>query len=169
MMRVGSLYGPGVGRFTCCASGSRQRDAAQAVPAGRLRFNLFLSCWVRERVVRQTRSFASLCRAVTRPHDRTRLYAPTLRPSAQMWNSPDQLAPVAHQMPADVMEARTAPHAVSFTAVLLGVDGEDRGVHLDMIQQGCPVESPAIAVEPGEIASLLGQAAARREQQEERE
>ena len=76
---------------------------------------------------------------------------------------------MAHQMPADVMEARTAPYAVSFTAVLLGVDGEDRGVHLDVIQQGCSVEFPAIAVEPGEIASLLGQAGARREQQEEGE
>ena len=119
--------------------------------------------------MRQTRSFASVFRVVTRPHDRTRLYATTLCPSAQMWNAPDQLAPVTYQMPADVMEARTAPHAVSFTAVLLGVDGEDRGVHLDMIQQGCSVESSAIAVEPGEIASLLGQAAARREQQEERE
>ena len=108
-------------------------------------------------------------RPVTRPHDRTRLYTTTPCPSAQMWNTPDQLAPMAHQMPADVMEARTAPYAVSFTAVLLGVDGEDRGVHLDVIQQGCSVEFPATAVEPGEIASLLGQAGARREQQEEGE
>ena len=58
-------------------------------------------------------------------------------------------------MPTDVMEARTAPHAVSFTAVLLGVDGEDRGVHLDVIQQGCSVEFPATAVEPGDRKSVV--------------
>ena len=146
----------------CCARGSRgvAREPAGyclrprgVAPAALASGTLFKQC----------RNGLS---AVERPHHRTRLHSPAPSASPQMRHTPNQFTSMAHQMAADMVQARTATYTVSFAAAVIGVGGQKWGVHFNVIEYGCSVAFPATSVEPSHIAALLGQAAARRKQQE---
>ena len=83
------------------------------------------------------------------PSYRSSPNAAQARAAAQMRNSPEELTAAADQMSAHVVQPRTLSNARSLVVTPACVAGQDRGAHVDMIQQ-----RGFTALEPRSIETL---------------